>query len=111
MFGVNSHELEVRRASHGLLPSDGQVIQAIPIDSMVAAMRHLLLVLGILVGTVGIGTSAQAQNYPWCALYSDLGGENCGFSTLAQCMATVSGIGGFCVPNTQYVSAKPSHKR
>lgn len=42
--------------------------------------------------------------YPWCAVYSgDAGGaSNCGFSTLAQCRATVSGIGGSCEPNQFY---------
>ena len=27
---------------------------------------------------------------------------NCGFVSFQQCMATVSGIGGFCVRNTLY---------
>lgn len=42
--------------------------------------------------------------YPWCAVYSgDAGGaSNCGFLTMAQCRATVSGIGGFCEPNQFY---------
>jgi hypothetical protein len=31
-----------------------------------------------------------------------MGGMNCGFVSFAQCMATVSGIGGFCIVNTQY---------
>jgi hypothetical protein len=74
-------------------------------------MRHFLLVLGVFLVTIGVGTSAQAQNYPWCANYSGYGGENCGFTTVAQCMATVSGIGGFCEPNTQYVPSAPSHRR
>ena len=30
------------------------------------------------------------------------GGRNCGFSTLEQCMATVSGIGGDCERNLFY---------
>jgi hypothetical protein len=30
------------------------------------------------------------------------GGRNCGFSTLEQCRATVSGIGGSCEPNLFY---------
>ena len=30
------------------------------------------------------------------------GRRNCGFSTLEQCRATVSGIGGFCEPNLFY---------
>ncbi len=44
---------------------------------------------------------AQAQEYPWCAQYSgrDGGGRNCGFATYRQCMASVSGVGGFCERN------------
>jgi hypothetical protein len=41
--------------------------------------------------------------YPWCAQYGGRdGGRNCGFSTLEQCRATVSGIGGFCERNLFY---------
>lgn len=42
--------------------------------------------------------------YPWCAVYGGRGGggTNCGFRTWQQCMATVSGIGGFCEPNQFY---------
>jgi hypothetical protein len=35
----------------------------------------------------------------WCAQYSGRGGTNCGFHSIEQCRATVSGIGGFCQPN------------
>ena len=66
-------------------------------------MRISLLLLAIFAVTAGIGTPAQAQNYPWCAQYSGLGGTNCGFTTFAQCMATLAGMGGFCNANTQYV--------
>jgi hypothetical protein len=48
---------------------------------------------------------AAAEPYKWCALYnSSRGGgpSNCGFVTLEQCQATVSGIGGFCVVNQFY---------
>jgi Protein of unknown function (DUF3551) len=67
-------------------------------------MRLLLFVLGICVALLSIGTRTEAQNYPWCAYYSASGGggTNCGFLTFQQCMATVSGIGGFCNQNTQY---------
>ena len=67
-------------------------------------MKILLLLLAIFAVTAGIGTRAQAQNYPWCAIY-DVGDAayNCGFVSREQCMATVSGIGGFCNANTQYV--------
>ena len=47
--------------------------------------------------------TAQADPYRWCADYGpDMGGTNCYFLTLEQCRATVSGIGGFCAPNTFY---------
>ena len=58
------------------------------------------------------GVPAQAQTYPWCAYYSggDMGGAtNCGFSTFAQCMATISGIGGMCQVNTQYIPPAGPH--
>ena len=67
-------------------------------------MRVLLVMLAMFAVTAGIGTRAQAQNYPWCATY-DVGDAayNCGFVSREQCMATVRGIGGFCNVNTQYV--------
>jgi hypothetical protein len=62
--------------------------------------------LGISICVVGIGTRAEAQNYPWCAIYSDGGaaggGTNCGFISFEQCMATANGLGSFCYRNTQY---------
>jgi Protein of unknown function (DUF3551) len=68
-------------------------------------MRVVLLTLGTLVAAAAIGTPAQAQNYPWCAIYgggSIGGGRNCGFWTFEQCLATISGIGGTCQQNTTY---------
>jgi Protein of unknown function (DUF3551) len=68
-------------------------------------MRILLFTLGILVAVTALGTDAQAQNYPWCAIYgggSAGGGRNCGFTTFEQCQATISGIGGTCQQNTTY---------
>jgi hypothetical protein len=40
-------------------------------------------------------TPASAQG-AWCAEYSGKGGTNCGFYTLDQCRAAVSGVGGTC---------------
>ena len=73
-------------------------------------MRLLLLVLGILAALAVIDSRAQAQNYPWCAVLN-MGDAayNCGFVTREQCMATVSGIGGFCELNTQYQPPPGSH--
>jgi hypothetical protein len=67
-------------------------------------MNAFLLVSAALAGIVGISTHADAQNYPWCAYLSAMGGAtNCGFTTFEQCMAYVSANRGFCALNTQYV--------
>lgn len=50
---------------------------------------------------------AQAREYPWCARY-DWTTSNCGFVSLQQCLATISGIGGRCERNPRYV---PPRKR
>jgi hypothetical protein len=66
-------------------------------------MRIPLLAFACIIGTFGFGRPVAAQNYPWCAYYGGkAGGENCGFSTLAQCQADIAGIGGDCERNTQY---------
>jgi len=69
-------------------------------------MRNALLGLATLVTAVAfLPAPARAIEYPWCAQYGGPGGEggrNCGFTTFAQCMATVSGIGGFCERNLFY---------
>ena len=57
------------------------------------------------VAMAALAWPAAAIEYPWCAQYSggeDGGGRNCGFSTIEQCMATVSGIGGGCERNLFY---------
>lgn len=69
-------------------------------------MRLSLLLLGIAFSAIATSTGTHAQNYPWCAYYGGViggGGTNCGFTTFQQCLDTISGIGGSCEPNTQYV--------
>ena len=71
-------------------------------------MKSGILALAILATTLTTGARADL-NYPWCAQYGGDGGAlNCGFSTYAQCMATVSGTGGFCEQNTTYVPIAPA---
>ena len=72
-------------------------------------MRFETKVMAALVAVPVVLTQTAASAlpydpYPWCALYTGkLGGaSNCGFVTIEQCRATVSGIGGFCVPNQFY---------
>ena len=79
----------------------------------------ILFAVIVLVPLTGLACPAAAIEYPWCAQYGGMsggGGRNCGFSTLEQCMATVSGIGGDCVRNLFYEGAaerpaKPKRKR
>jgi hypothetical protein len=67
-------------------------------------IRLFLFVIGILAALSGMSVDAKAQNYPWCAQYSDdFGGSmNCGFVSFDQCMLTVRGMGGFCIVNNTY---------
>lgn len=66
-------------------------------------MRTLLLTLAACALAAGTASLAEAEDYPWCAIY-DMGDEakNCGFVTIEQCRASVSGIGGFCMRDPQY---------
>jgi hypothetical protein len=69
-------------------------------------MRPVLLPLAALALVAASGAPAQAQNYPWCAMFADGAGANCGFSTYQQCMATAQGSGGYCEKNNVY---EPPH--
>jgi uncharacterized protein DUF3551 len=68
-------------------------------------MRKTALLFAIAL-PIWFASPAQAQiYYPWCAVYSGGrggGATNCGFTSFQQCMATVSGIGGFCEQNRFY---------
>lgn len=65
-------------------------------------MRTLLLLLGIIFVATATNSRAEAQYYPWCAIYSGLGsGASCGYTTFEQCVAEVRGLGGFCEQNPQ----------
>ena len=73
-------------------------------------MRSALHILGAVgIAALSLATSVKTSEaqviYPWCAHYigRDMGGAaNCGFVTLAQCQATVSGNGGWCGINPWY---------
>jgi hypothetical protein len=66
-------------------------------------MRYLLFLLGLVSFAAAMTSRAEAQSYPWCAVYNmGAAAYNCGFVTRDQCMATVSGIGGMCQQNLQY---------
>ena len=67
-------------------------------------MKAAPFLFGIVLVTAAIGTPARADG-PWCAYYNGRfgGASNCGFHTYEQCLATISGIDGWCQPNTMYV--------
>ena len=75
-------------------------------------MRTVLILIATFVLAAALSASARAQNYPWCAYYGGhMGGSaNCGFVSYDQCMTTLSGMGGFCARNTQYVPPRRGHR-
>jgi Protein of unknown function (DUF3551) len=49
-------------------------------------------------GAFDAASPVSAQG-AWCAQYSGVHASNCGFYTLEQCRAAVSGVGGQCSPS------------
>ncbi len=75
-------------------------------------MRVLALSLcGLtLASAFALGTPAAAKEPGWCAAYRN-GGNNCGFYTYDQCMAAVSGVGGFCNRSPYAEPEKPAARK
>jgi hypothetical protein len=68
----------------------------------------LFLIIAALIGKVETTYAQSPTSYPWCAIYeggtgSD-GARSCYYSSRAQCMATMSGIGGRCIQSPYYHS-------
>jgi len=55
-------------------------------------------------GTIIVADNAIAQR--WCAI-SNQGAANCGFPTMDQCRAEVSGNGGSCIPEAPVGHRQP----
>ena len=75
----------------------------------------LVIAVGLVASLFLLAGPVAADPYKWCAAYRN-GGTNCGFTTIEQCRATVSGVGGFCEPNQFYTgpekaSAQRSQKQ
>ena len=71
-------------------------------------MKFSLFALGVMAASASFASTAEAQNYPWCSMV-DLGDEilNCGFDSLEQCKASLSGGGDHCVENNTYKPPPP----
>jgi tetratricopeptide (TPR) repeat protein len=71
-----------------------------------ALMRIPALCTLVIAAVLGLAGPAAAAGPAWCAAYRN-GSTNCGFNTYEQCLAAISGIGGFC--NRNYIDG-PSDK-
>jgi hypothetical protein len=62
----------------------------------------LALVVMLLAGA--IPSTAKADPYRWCGIYGgdSAAATNCYFVNLEQCRMSMSGNGGYCVPNQFY---------
>jgi len=65
---------------------------------MQRAGRSMLVGIAVTAGTLAAGLAVRADPYRWCAVGGTSGGTNCGFVTLDQCNASISGVGGSCEP-------------
>jgi hypothetical protein len=63
-----------------------------------------MIAVGSVISLFLMDGPAAADPYKWCAAYRN-GGNNCGFTTIEQCRASVSGVGGSCEPNQFYTGA------
>jgi uncharacterized protein DUF3551 len=75
----------------------------------------LFLVAAALFGDIQSASAQSAYSYPWCSRYFKRGGGgmSCYYTSYEQCMATVSGIGGYCFqsPFYQAPAAKATRRR
>jgi hypothetical protein len=67
----------------------------------------LFLVAAALLSEMQLSNAQSPYSYPWCAIPS--GGDNsgggamsCYYTSWAQCMTTLSGIGGNCIESPYY---------
>jgi hypothetical protein len=60
-------------------------------------MRYVIMATALVLA-LAFDSASRADAAEWCARYND-GSTNCGFHTLRQCRASVSGTGGFCNRN------------
>jgi Protein of unknown function (DUF3551) len=62
------------------------------------------LVVGALTAAIFPAAAQSPTSYPWCARSAkmDSGGTSCYFTSYRQCMATLSGLGGYCFESPYY---------
>jgi len=67
-------------------------------------MRFTLAALLFTAAVLFIETARAAPR--WCSISHD-GGSNCSFTSMDQCRASVSGVGGTCVPEAPVGHRQP----
>ena len=74
------------------------------VSSRQERVNHMHKMAWVLVLLFAAPLAAQADPYPWCAVYGGFGNtrESCYYMTIAQCQASVSGLGGWCKPSPWY---------
>ena len=78
---------------------------------MKATIGAAATLAALVLGDAGTVQAQNYTNYRFCAVY-DFYTRSCGFDTFAQCLATVSGRGGFCEQNYNYQPpAQPRRKK
>jgi hypothetical protein len=74
-------------------------------------MKPILAALALAAAVAGAPQNASAQSpysYPFCAkLYTRGTPTSCYYASREQCMATVSGVGGYCYLNPGYRGGGP----
>lgn len=77
----------------------------------IAAAPLIALAITSCVNTPPPATPEQAAiTYPWCASNPLDLGNNCGFVSLEQCRASITGLGGQCYPNGVHRGGSPAEK-
>jgi hypothetical protein len=75
----------------------------------------LFLTAAALLGEIHAAPAQSPTSYPWCArsFKMDSSAISCYFTSRAQCMTTVSGVGGYCFESPYYhaPSARPAKRR
>ena len=70
------------------------------------AMPMPLPVAAFLLAIFGMHTADAKAEIRWCSI-SDEGASNCSFVSVAQCLAAVSGAGGYCMREAQMSDSEP----
>jgi hypothetical protein len=73
-------------------------------------VRTIIFVVAALVALPLTSVYARADG-AWCAYYSSSCCTNCGFHSYEQCMANISGVGGYCQRNPAYPASNASGRR